>query len=310
MEEQIQSTVELIASFEKKLAAMEVENVRLQAEIISLRQLYEQAPLSYQSLDENGCFLSVNQAWLDTLGYHQDEVIGKNFGSFLHPDWRDHFKENFPRFKAVGEILGVEFEMRRKDGSFVFVTFNGKIGKDPKGNFQQTYCIFQDITRQKQAEEVLARSAERWRNIIVSTPQVGISLDPQGRIVFANTYFLQLVGWNEEEVIGQDWYEMFIPCSAREEVRNVLLTFMGQKDVSEFSNYENEIVTRTGELRNVAWSNVVNKDIHGNVIDVTSLGVDLTERKRAEEALQLSEARLLDAQKMANVGNWEYEVVK
>lgn len=77
--------------------------------------MFEQAPLSYQSLDEDGNFKVVNQTWLDTLGYSRDEVIGKSFGDFLHPDWKDHFKENFPRFKAIGEILGVEFEMIKKD---------------------------------------------------------------------------------------------------------------------------------------------------------------------------------------------------
>ncbi len=85
------------------------------------RLLYERIPIGYQSLDSSGNFLEVNDAWLKILGYTKEEVLGKNFGDFLHPDWKDHFKENFPRFKAVGEILGVEFEMTRKDGSHIFV---------------------------------------------------------------------------------------------------------------------------------------------------------------------------------------------
>lgn len=73
------------------------------------KRLYEKAPLGYQSLDENGHLMVVNQTWLDTLGYTKEEVVGRSFADFLHPGWRDHFKENFPRFKAIGEILGVEF---------------------------------------------------------------------------------------------------------------------------------------------------------------------------------------------------------
>lgn len=119
------------------------------------RALFEKAPLSYQSLDENGNFLDVNETWLKVLGYTRDEVIGRNFAEFLHPDWKTHFKENFPRFKAVGEVLGVEFEMKKKDGSFILVSFNGKIGKHPDQSFQQTHCIFQDITEKKQEEERL-----------------------------------------------------------------------------------------------------------------------------------------------------------
>ena len=172
-----------------------------------LRELYDRSPVGYQSLDQNGCFLEVNTAWLNCLGYHRDEVIGKNFGDFLHPEWRDHFKTNFPRFQAVGEILGVEFAMQKKDGGFIIVSFNGKIGRDADGHFQQTYCVFQDITRQKQAEEALVQSEKKWRNIIVSTPQLGISLNPAGRVVFANSHFLKLVGWDEAEVINQDWFD-------------------------------------------------------------------------------------------------------
>ncbi len=115
--------------------------------------LFENAPLSYQSLDENGNFLEVNQTWLNVLGYKKEEVLGKNFGDFLHPDWQDHFKTNFPRFKAIGEILGVEFEILKKDGAYILVSFHGKIGHQPDGAFKQTHCVFRDITEQKRVED-------------------------------------------------------------------------------------------------------------------------------------------------------------
>ena len=105
--------------------------------------LYEQAPMAYQSLDENGNFIEVNQAWLEALGFTKEEVVGRSFADFLHPDWRNHFKENFPRFKAIGEVLGVEFEMIKKDGSTILVSFHGKIGREPNGRFKQTHCTFQ-----------------------------------------------------------------------------------------------------------------------------------------------------------------------
>lgn len=121
------------------------------------QMFFENAPLGYQSLDENGCFIQVNQTWLQILGYAREEVIGRPFSDFLHPDWKEHFKENFPRFKAIGEILGVEFYMRKKDGAFILVSFNGKIGKDAKGDFKQTHCILQDITEQKRTQDALEK---------------------------------------------------------------------------------------------------------------------------------------------------------
>ena len=126
-----------------------------------LRELHENSPLPYQFLDEQGCFIEVNGAWLKSLGYKKEEVLGRNFSEFLHPDWQDHFRQNFPRFKAVGEILGVEFELRKKDGSFISVSFHGKIIKDAQNRFQQTYCLFQDISRHKQDEKQTQRLQEQ-----------------------------------------------------------------------------------------------------------------------------------------------------
>ena len=124
---------------------------------LKFKRLFEQAPLSYQSLDEQGNFTEVNQTWIATMGYRTDEVLGKNFSEFLIPENKSHFEENFPRFKAVGEVLGVEFEMVKKDGSTILVSFHGKIGKDSHGNFKQTHCVFSDISIQKTAENTLKK---------------------------------------------------------------------------------------------------------------------------------------------------------
>jgi len=121
------------------------------------KQMFEQAPLSYQSLDEKGNFTEVNQTWLKTLGYQSHEVIGKNFSEFLLPEMKNRFADKFPFFKTVGEILGVEYEMVKKDGSTILVSFHGKIGRDTNGIFERTHCVFHDITTQKVAEDSLMR---------------------------------------------------------------------------------------------------------------------------------------------------------
>ena len=77
--------------------------------------LFDQAPLGYQSLDEEGRILEVNQTWLDLMGYPREEVLGRWFGAFLQPDHQDLFRERFSRFKAEGVATGVEWEIIRKD---------------------------------------------------------------------------------------------------------------------------------------------------------------------------------------------------
>lgn len=124
------------------------------------RALYQHAPLPYQSLDESGNLIEVNSSWMEQLGYSKEEVIGKSFADFLHPNWIAHFHDNFPRFKSVGEVLGVEFKMRKKDGSYIWVEFNGKIRRNRDGTFVQTHCVFNDITEQRRLQEEVKKQEE------------------------------------------------------------------------------------------------------------------------------------------------------
>ena len=135
------------------------------------KSLFEYAPLPYQSLDENGNFLEVNRTWLDILKYKRSDVIGKSFGDFLHPEWIDHFKENFPKFKTIGEVLGVEFKMKKGDGTFITTRFDGKIRKNQAGDFIQTHCVFKDISEEKilkkklEKQEIALRQSQKMEAI-------------------------------------------------------------------------------------------------------------------------------------------------
>ena len=111
MTDQRGAEVAHLAALTDRMNELVAETERLRAENIYLARLYpKRAPVGYQSLDQNGLLLEVNQAWLENLGYRRDEVIGEHFCSFLHPDWRGHFLENVPKFKAGGDILGVKGE--------------------------------------------------------------------------------------------------------------------------------------------------------------------------------------------------------
>lgn len=124
------------------------------------RMLYKDAPVPYQSLDENGNLLEVNTVFCQTLGYTREELLGRNFSELLHPKWQAHFRDNFPHFKAVGEVVGVEFELRRKDGEYILVAFSGRIGKTTNGGFRQTHCVFRDITSEREHQNALIKAKE------------------------------------------------------------------------------------------------------------------------------------------------------
>jgi len=122
--------------------------------------LFQRAPLGYQSLDSNGYFVEVNEAWLSTLGYSREEVIGKWFGDFLAPEFAEAFRTRFPIFKAQGKIHS-EFEMIHKNGDIRFIAFEGRIGHKKDGSFEKTHCILQDITERKKIESELIAAKEK-----------------------------------------------------------------------------------------------------------------------------------------------------
>ncbi len=183
-----------IQEFEKLELVYKKSELALQESKDKFKLLYERAPLAYQSLDENGNVIQINPSWLDTLGYSQEEVIGKPFSDFLHPDWKDHFKENFPRFKAIGEILGVEFEMVKKDGSLMLVSFHGTIGNNKKGDFQKTHCIFQDITERERADAALRESEGKYRAMMETMQDLVYICSPDYRVEYANPAMIKRIG--------------------------------------------------------------------------------------------------------------------
>ncbi|MDP2046594.1 MAG: PAS domain-containing protein, partial [Deltaproteobacteria bacterium] len=114
--------------------------------------LFDQAPLGYQSLDEAGRIIEVNQTWLDLMGYPREEVLGRWFGAFLKPGCQDLFTKRFSRFKADGEVSGLDWEMVRQDGATIIASFNGRVIRDQQGKFLRSHCLFEDITARRQAE--------------------------------------------------------------------------------------------------------------------------------------------------------------
>jgi PAS domain S-box-containing protein len=144
-----------VLSLEREIAGRKQAEDALRSSEQRFRLLYEEAPVGYQSLDENGCLLEVNPAWLRLLGYSKEEVIGRWFGDFLAPECVEHFRNSFPIFKSMGEVSGSGFDIIRKDGSRMSVQFDVKVSKDVHGRFKQTHSILRDITEAKQAGEAI-----------------------------------------------------------------------------------------------------------------------------------------------------------
>ena len=254
------------------------------------RAMYNNAPLSYQSLDENGCFIDINPMWLKTLGYERSEVIGKWYGDFLHPDYVEHFRINFPAFKKRGYVSDVQFKLRRKDGPYIYVSFEGCIGYTPEGKFRQTYCVFKDITEQKALENALIRakekaeeSEEKFRKSIEFSPIPMAVANINGDLLFLNNQFIETFGYTKEELVSiPKWFELVYPDM---EYRNSLITQWNRD--AEFA-IKNNIPTPARECF-VTCKNGDIKTIENTVFITNEISIglfqDVSERKQAEEKI-------------------------
>jgi PAS domain S-box-containing protein len=266
------------------------------------RALFDRAPLGYQSLDADGTLIEVNEAWLETLGYPRDEVIGRWFGDFLAPECVQDFRERFSAFKAKGRAHS-EFYMLHRNGDRKYVAFDGRVSRHPDGSFQQTHCILADHTERRRAEAAQQASEAHYRALVENIPQKIFIKDRRFRWVSANENLLRDLGLPLVETIGKEDYDLF------------------PKELADKYRADDQRIMETGEPLEVeeqyvqegriTWVNTVKTPVRGpdgEIIGIFGIFWDITERRQAEAALQASEARLRRAQRIAHVGDWELAV--
>jgi PAS domain S-box-containing protein len=131
--------------------------------------------------------------------------------------------------------------------------------------------------------EAQSEYEKRFRHTLENIELAAVTLDRQGHIRFCNKHFLGLTGWNQNELVGSSWIERFVPKDATDQITDVL-SAMG--DPQEFPTLtETQVKTRNGELRLIAWNNTLSYNTEGEVIGVTGIGEDITEKRHAEEEL-------------------------
>ncbi|PKM56417.1 MAG: hypothetical protein CVU98_11380 [Firmicutes bacterium HGW-Firmicutes-3] len=267
------------------------------------RRLFELAPFGYQSLDEEGHFLEVNQKWLEIMGYQREEVIGKWFGDFLNPDMKEKFAERFKLFKEKGVIYS-EFSMKTKNGDTIFVGFDGIVSYNENGSFLQTHCSVSDISLSKIATEKLLKSEEQYR-LLTSEMQLGLALheiivDDQGkptdyRFLSVNEAYEQLTGLKKEDVLGKTVLEV-LPNLEHEWIDKYGEVALTGKSI-QFESYAREI----GKYYSVS-SYSPKKGQFAVLVE------DITDRILAENELSNKHKDLLTSQKVAKLGTWRLNV--
>ncbi len=166
------------------------------------RALFQEAPLGYQSLDIDGNILDVNQQWLDMLGYAREDVIGRWFGEFLLPESTEVYSRKFEEFKSGGKIQ-CEMAVLTQSGKTLRISFEGKIKYGEKGEVIQSHCILQNITDQREAQDNLRESEEKYRRLFETMAQGVVYQAANGKIISANSAAERVLGMTFDQMRGK-----------------------------------------------------------------------------------------------------------
>ncbi|MGE3550328.1 MAG: ATP-binding protein [Geobacter sp.] len=159
----------------------------------------------------------------------------------------------------------------------------------PPGELGQLYSAFNSMAEARQRAEEQARESEvRLKELLENLQMLAVSLDQNGAVSYCNDYLLEVTGRKRHEVIGKNWFELFIP--EPETVRQLFNQSMQNGQISH--HYENEILTRDGSRRLVAWNNTVNRDASGVITGTTSIGSDITDQYNSRLELEQSQRTL------------------
>jgi PAS domain S-box-containing protein len=230
----------------------------------------------------DGVIIEVNDSWRQMLGYEKDEVLGKSWTQFeLVVDPEDRRRASAV-MEEQGYVRDFEMALNRKSGETILV----RISAEPI-ELRGEPCfvtILNDITKSKQAEEALRESEERFSKAFRASPDgLAITRLADGVILEVNDSWLQLLGYEKAEVLGKSWTYFGFPVD-HEDRRRVVATMEEQGYIRDF---EMAVNRKSGETILVRIS-IEPIELRGERCLVTIVH-DITQRKRAEEALRKSE---------------------
>lgn len=231
-------------------------------------------------------FVYVNDELCRIVGYPREEIIGQDFRKFLDEESRKLVAERYIR-RQKGEKVPprYEFNVVRKNGEKRRVEISSAIVRDKAGKVR-TLAQILDITERKRAEERL-RVEKAYLDRLFESAQEGIIMaDRTGRVMRVNSEFTRMFGYTREEVMGKDIDELVVPKKDLHKGASLTRRVAGGESVK----FEAVRQRKDGNLIDVSvlaspiWAD-------GSVMAIYAIYRDITERKRSEEKLRLSEEK-------------------
>ena len=242
--------------------------------------------------DAEGVYQGCNPMFARFFGASEADIVGKTDYDFVDREQADSFREHDLKAMAAGKpSLNEEWLTFVGDGSRgLFETVKTPM-RDAEGRLVGVLGIARDITARVAAERALHASQQRAQQYLNIAGVMLIALDAAGRVQLVNRKGCEMLGLPEADILGKDWFDHFLPVRIRNGVREAFGQML-EDNVAPVEYQENVILTHDGEERIVAWHNTILRDEAGKMNGVLSSGEDVTESRRAEQALRDSRERL------------------
>ncbi len=252
------------------------------------RRLVETTPHGIQENDLNGTITFSNLAHAKMLGYEEGELVGRAIWDFYEDDDERQAITKYLQYLIVEEPVPSSYVGKNitKDGRSIYLQIDWNYMRDDKGVLIGFVSIITDITEQREAREELEESRELLESVIDNSTAVIYIKDPEGRYIHANRCFNRLFNLTKDEISGKTDHELF-PLEAADAFRKNDLEVIKAGAPLEFE----EIAYSVDGPHTYISKKFPLYDSSQTLYAVCGISSDITERKRAEEALKESEQR-------------------
>ena len=154
---------------------------------------------------------------------------------------------------------------------------------------------FNDITAHKKAEQALVEANNKNQSYLDIADVMIVAISPNQNTVLANKKTLEILGYSEDEILNKNWFDAVIPEADKPSATKTLNDILSGK-IEQYKYVENEILTKNGELRLIAWHNSVLKNKEGSIVASLSSGQDITDQKKTESELKIEKDALRESE--------------
>lgn len=236
-------------------------------------------------IDREGEILAVNRVGAANFGMRPEEIIGKSFFELPAVDSRAESLRNKKIQSVFRSGQPAKYENSYRGRFFdcaVYPVF------DEAGGVSRVAIIARDVTEKRQAEVAQRKDRDLVLAVLHTAGALLLVLDKEGRIIIFNKACERTTGFKYEEVRGKTLWSVLIED---EEAFRFISTFEEMIHGRVYEKFEMNLTSKTGEARSIEWSSSSIESANGSVEYMVLTGVDVTERRRAEEALKESELR-------------------